>query len=353
MTGSAKQSSFPCAEKAGLLRRKCSLAQTLALSQAMTERVTYPVNPVPPYSHSQIVVIILRRLRAHDGVAEAGVFAVGMVDVLADGAGLQLDARGALEALRQVVLQRGGVIVRIVRQHVRQAHRVLQRHAGALREILQGRVRGVAEQHDAAVDPLLQRIAVAQHPELPVLAVADDVLGALMDMDKAAHHLVVGNALARDRLRRVVVVGDDEVEHLPARQRVMHDVAFRPGPQRRRVPAQIFRHLLGRDHRAVGGVARDPRRAVGGDRFADIRPQPVGADQQRTRHALAGSEIRRHRRAVLIVADHFRADAQFDQRMVLAGFQKYAMQVAAMHHGIGIFETRAKGIAEVDMGDLL
>src|SRR5712691_7327364 len=38
----------------------------------------------------QIAVIILRRLRAHDGVAEAGVLACGMIDVFADRARQQL-----------------------------------------------------------------------------------------------------------------------------------------------------------------------------------------------------------------------------------------------------------------------
>src|SRR6266487_3741323 len=93
-----------------------------------------------------------------------------------------------------------------------------------------------------------------QNPQPPVLAVADDIPRAFMHMAKALHDLFVADRLAGDRLRRVVVIGDDEVEHLPARQRIMHDVAFRPGPQRRRVPAQIFRHLLSRDHRAIRRV---------------------------------------------------------------------------------------------------
>src|ERR1039458_27067 len=76
-----------------------------------------------------------------------------MIDVLADGAGLQLHARGARETLRTITLERSGGVVRKGAQHVRQAHRVLQRHAGALREILHHRVRGIAKQGDAAIDP--------------------------------------------------------------------------------------------------------------------------------------------------------------------------------------------------------
>ena len=39
--------------------------------------------------------------------------------------------------------------------------RVLDRHAGALRQRLQRRMRGVAEQHHAALVPMPDRIAVA------------------------------------------------------------------------------------------------------------------------------------------------------------------------------------------------
>jgi len=113
---------------------------------------------------------------------------------------------------------------------MRQAHRVLHRLAGALREILQHRMCSVAEQRDAAVHPAFDRIAVAQHPQPPVLAVLDDLLRARMHMAEALHDFLVADRFAGDRLRRIVVIGDDEVEHLPARQRVMHDVALRPGP---------------------------------------------------------------------------------------------------------------------------
>ena len=96
----------------------------------------------------------------------------------------------------------------------------------------------------------------------------------------------------------------------------------------------------------------NPRRTVGGNLFPDIRPQAIGTDQQRPGNTLAGSEPRRHRRAVLIVADHFGADAQIDQVVILAGFQQYAVQVAAMRHRVRVAEARAEGIAQVDMGDL-
>ena len=47
---------------------------------------------------------------------------------------------------------------------LRQAEPVLDRHAGALRQRLQRRMRGIAEQHDAALRPVPHRIAVADLP---------------------------------------------------------------------------------------------------------------------------------------------------------------------------------------------
>ena len=122
----------------------------------------------------------------------SGVGVGRVVDVLADGARLELDAGGAQEALLAVALERRLDLAGMARDHVREAHGVLHRHAGALREVLQHRVRGIAQERDAAVDPALDRVAVAEHPELPVLAVADDLLGPRVDVLEALEHFLVG-----------------------------------------------------------------------------------------------------------------------------------------------------------------
>jgi hypothetical protein len=91
-----------------------------------------------------------------------------------------------------------------------------------LSEVLHHRVCSVAQQRDPAVDPALDRITVAQDPELPILAVTDDVLRARVDVPESAAHLLLADGLAGYRLGRVVVVGHDQVEHLaeaaPGRQ---------------------------------------------------------------------------------------------------------------------------------------
>ncbi len=48
---------------------------------------------------------------------------------------------------------------------------------------------------DAAVDPLLDRIAVAQHPQPPVPAVTDDAFCAFTYMGEALAHLLVRHGL--------------------------------------------------------------------------------------------------------------------------------------------------------------
>src|SRR5262249_31801310 len=83
----------------------------------------------------EVAIPFFRRLRAHDGVAQAGLLACGMIDVLADRARHELDPRGAWKALRAIALQRRRLVV-MRTEHVREAHRILHRLAGALREIL-------------------------------------------------------------------------------------------------------------------------------------------------------------------------------------------------------------------------
>lgn len=236
---------------------------------------------------------------------------------------------------------------------VGQADAILDGHARALREILQGRVRGVAQQRHAPVDPVVHRIAIAQHPKLPIRAVADDVLRARVDVFEAAHHVALRAGLPGDWFGRVVVIRHDQVEHLPARQRVVHDVAFRPRPQRCGVPAQVCRHHLRRDHRAIRRMAGNAGRPIADHLFADVGPQPVGADQRRAAHPLAGGQAGGDGGVVLLVADDFATGAQLDAVAVAASLQEHAVQVAPMHHGVGIAEAPAERLVKRDMGDLL
>src|ERR1700719_618549 len=63
--------------------------------------------------------------------------------------------------------------------------------------------------------------------------------------------------------------------------------------------------------------------------------------------------MRRHRGAVLVVALGFAVHPEFDAIIVPAGFQKNAVQIAAMNDRIGILEAGAESLAKVDMGDFV
>ena len=200
--------------------------------------------PRPAIQPRQIVVPLLRRLRAHDGVAEAGVLA-------GRGGRCARRSRGTSTAPLRCAGNAG-------RDRL-QAR--LRNHRGMRPACATGTPRppspdrrlarkycsiGCAASPSSATRPSTQRsVGSRSHNthSFQFLPWRMMFCARSMDVAKTLHHLFVRHRLARDRLRRVVVIGDDEVEHLPARQRIMHDVAFRPGPQRRRVPAQIFRHL--------------------------------------------------------------------------------------------------------------
>ena len=145
--------------------------------------------------------------------------------------------------------------------------------------------------------------------------------------------------------------GDNEVEYLPAGQRIVDEMALGAGPQCRRVPADILGHLAGRNDRTIGRVPGDPRRTVPDQLLAHVRPQAIRADEPDAAVRRAGGELRRHVFPVLLVADDLAVDLEPDARVLPAGAQEDAMEIAAVHHRVGILEPRAKRVAEIDVDD--
>ena len=213
-------------------------------------------------------------------------------------------------------------------------------------------MRRVAQQCHAPVDPVQHRVAVAEHPFLPVLAAFDDLLRLGVDVFETLSHLGMVDGLARDGGRGVVVIGHDQVEALAIGQGVMHDMAFRPGPERRVVPAQVLGHGVAGDHAAIGGVAGHPGGAVAQHLRAHPGPQAVSADQRAAPHPFAALEDRGDAGVVLLVPRDGRGGAQADQRVFAAGAQKDAVQFAPVHHGIGVAKARAEIGAQRDARDL-
>src|SRR5262245_60290598 len=123
-------------------------------------------------------------------------------------------------------------------------------------------MRGIAKEAHPAIDPALDRVSVAGDPGLPVPAVMDDGLSARVNVGKLRQDFFVRDGPRREYFGWIVVAGDGEVEHLPSRERVVDEVAFRACPQCCGVPPQIFWHLLRGDDRAVGRMPGDARLAV-------------------------------------------------------------------------------------------
>jgi hypothetical protein len=69
-----------------------------------------------------------------------------------------------------------------------------------------------------------------------------------------------------------------EIIELAAAQRIMHEMSARPGPKHDVGPPEILRYLGTLEHRTIGDMAADARRAVADDLFPRLRPHAVAAN---------------------------------------------------------------------------
>ena len=267
-------------------------------------------------------------------VAQLAIDAAGVID-LAEHPRHQLHPRGAEITQLLIFFERRRKIVAARLDLVGEADRVFHRHVAALGEVLQHRMRGVAEQRDAALGPVLDRRAVAQHPHLPGV----DLL------QQRAHRLaLVGEA--RMKLGGVtigvpaflVAVGvehDHEIEQLAAAQRVVHQMGLLAAPDDHLRQAVFLRPVGGRQHRAIGDVAGDDRLAVADDLLAHGRPQAVAADQRRALVGFAGLGLYRHGRAVVVDRDDLLRGGELDQVRLLARVENDIEHVGAVNDRVG------------------
>src|ERR1700732_4505107 len=102
------------------------------------------------------------------------------------------------------------------------------------------------------MDPGLGWIAIAQHPALPIDPALDDALRSGSNVLECVSHLGVRHRFAGDWFAGAVMTDGDQVESLPVRQGIMHDMTFWPGPQRCRIPSQFFWHLIEGNDRSIG-----------------------------------------------------------------------------------------------------
>ena len=284
-------------------------------------------------------------------VAQLAIDAAGVID-LAEHARHELHARGAQISQLLVFLERRLVVAAGRLDLVGEADRVFHRGVAALRQILKHRMRGVAEQRDAALGPVLDRRAVAQHPHLPGVDLLQQrahrlalVLEALVQLGRIA----VGVPAL---LVAVGVEHHDEVEQLAAAERVVHQVGLLAAPADHLGQAVLRGPFRGRQHRAIGDVAGHDRLAVADDLLAHRGPQSVAADQRRALVGLAGLGLHGDARSGVVDRHHLLRDRELDQVRFLAGVEDDVEHVGAVNDAVGraVFVVEALVDLHVDDG---
>ena len=169
-------------------------------------------------------------------------------------------------------------------------------------------------------------------------------------MSELRQHFVGRGHLGMALADRLADRGSDEVEELPAAQRVVDDVRVMSRPQRGRRKAQLLRHVADVEHGAVAHVAAHRRHRVADDRLADHGLPAVGAHQRRAAQRLAARQLHPHRAVLDLEARHSGAGAQVDQcGERLATAEERPMDVGAVGDRIGVAEALGEALIERDV----
>jgi len=234
-----------------------------------------------------------------------------------------------------------------------EAHRILHRHRGALRHVLQHEVRGVAEEGDAPAAPVVDRLAVQEHPAAELLRRAHQLERLVAVMREERQHLVGLRELVVPAARVLSDDGGDQVEELPAAQRVVDDVRVVRRPERRGREPQILGHVLDVEHRAVAHVPGNERQRVSHDAFADHRSPAVRANEGNTADGIFLRSCNDSRSIILKPRDA-RARPQLDQLgQRLAAIEERAVNVGAVCHRVRVAEALREALVERDVDHLV
>jgi hypothetical protein len=269
------------------------------------------------------------------GVAPLLLGPVGQVVAQLAAAAHQLHLAGARAADRLVALQRlrcsrcGGVL-----QAGGEHECILDRLRRALREERQHRVRRIAEQRDAPLGPAVERVAVVQRPALRAAGRVDQLQHALVPARESRAQ--VGDvAVGRPRLETPVAGRHDRhhVDQLVGSDRVVHEVAPGPDPQRLHRAQRHLRRAVGRHQATERAQAREARIDGCRDRALHGRVDAVGADHHvgRDLGAFARAALQRERDPVGVLRH---ADAAPVEAELLAGqcLLQQARQIGAVRH---------------------
>src|SRR5215471_7791100 len=209
---------------------------------------------------------------------------------------------------------------------------------------------GIAEQSDAGRRPVIDRIAIAQHPHptgfdpfehaqylrhLSLEVLPHDFLAAF---GVPAFFVMIG------------VKDGDQVVELAAPQWIMHKMGARAGPEHDVGTPKIFWHVVAFENAAIGNVSRHPGLAVADHAFADFRPHAIAADERATFNSFAGVERYADVVAAVFEAIDPPAGFQRDEIAPLAGFEERGVDVGTVGDSIGLAESLQERVAERNIG---
>ena len=264
----------------------------------------------------------------------------------------QHDAGGAGHAGALVHVQRLGPIVVVRAQGFAQSHSVFHGHASALRHILRGGVRGVAQQGHAAIGPLANRLAVSGGPALPGLGQVDQLACFGANALKVALHFFFAAVRDAPFFLLAAVESHHHVVLLAATQRVVHQVAIGADPNRSGVPLQVFGKVFFVDHGAVHHMAGHAGR-VAHKLLTHDRLHAIGADQGAALECLAVLVPHGHAVVVLLDAHHPRAGVERDLAGFLRAFEQGQMHIGPVDDGVRVAKALAKLFIGGNLADLV
>ena len=205
---------------------------------------------------------------------------------------------------------------------------------------------GVADERHPSLAPGLRRRTVAQHPHAPALDLAEQHPHRLAGLGEP---LMQFRGIAETVPAFLVAVGvehGDEIVEVAAAQRIDHQMHLLAGPEGHRPAAQMLRHLLRRQDRAVGDVAGDLWLAVTDDELPDRGPQPVGADQRCPVVAGPAVGARGHAVAMLVHRHDLPRRVQLDETVAAARLQQHCKEVGPVDERVGMRELGSKPSVE-------
>src|SRR5207302_10552531 len=201
--------------------------------------------------------------------------------------------------------------------------------------------------------PAGPRLAVVQHPVLVLAHVAEHLLYVRRGAREDFGQLIRAPVVVPLATRKLVAHDRGHVVHDgAAAQPVLHQVQVRPDPDHHVVEMRLVLYLVDRNDAAVTDVPNGLRWPVADEDLAHARAQPVRADDRPPFEFRAVREIRDNALPSVGEAGEFLGGVQRDLLALAAGLQQRAVQVAAVHDGIGGAETIAKRLAAGDASEL-